>query len=162
MVSQFSVIENPSLMNIKKAQLDDVPTLFEIEHEISTMGWSIQNFKDALQFYEVWLISTQDEPADVVGFVILQTILDELHLLNIVVSLKHQGQGWGKALLEYAISQAQKKNCSVIYLELRSSNKVARNLYRQYGFAQTGTRKGYYPCTDGTREDARLMMLMIS
>ena len=41
-----------------------------------------------------------------------------------------------------------------ITLEVRVSNVVAQNLYRKYGFAQVGIRRGYYL---DNREDAIIM-----
>ena len=41
-------------------------------------------------------------------------------------------------------------------LEVRPSNGPALALYRNYGFAEIGRRKGYYPA-DGGREDALVL-----
>ena len=40
---------------------------------------------------------------------------------------------------------------------MRHSNRAAIALYQQYGFISCGSRPGYYPCPDGSREDALLM-----
>ena len=43
-------------------------------------------------------------------------------------------------------------------LEVRSSNAVAQNLYRKYGFKMAGVRKEYY----SDREDAIIMWNQLS
>ena len=42
-----------------------------------------------------------------------------------------------------------------MYLEVRSSNDRALEIYRRFGFAEVGVRRDYY---DEPREDARIMM----
>ena len=90
----------------------------------------------------------------VVGFLGFWLMADEAHITSIAVSAKWQGKGIGELLLLTGVEHAAKLNASIATLEVRASNKVAQNLYRKYGFAEVGLRKGYY--TDN-REDALIM-----
>jgi len=149
-----------SAMDLRRAVDDDVEKFVEIEKNLSDWGWSKKNFEDALKNHECWVLYPKKKTEDIIGYLVLQTILDELHLLNICVNKTFQRQGWGRLLMDVVLEQALQKSCSVIYLELRASNKIARALYRKYGFKQIGQRKNYYPLTD-SREDARLMSKLI-
>jgi ribosomal-protein-alanine N-acetyltransferase len=46
-----------------------------------------------------------------------------------------------------------------VLLEVRPSNIRALDIYRRYGFAEIGRRKGYYPAPNQQREDAIVMRL---
>ena len=82
--------------------------------------------------------------------------VDDAHLLNISVSEKRQGLGFGARLLRHAMSVACHAGASTLLLEVRPSNVKAVELYRHFGFAQIGVRRGYYPADSG-REDALVM-----
>lgn len=52
------------------------------------------------------------------------------------------------------VDYCEKSGIPNITLEVRESNKVARSLYKKYGFEDAGRRPGYY--TDN-KEDAIIM-----
>ena len=80
-------------------------------------------------------------------------VADELHVTNLAVSPAHRGLGFAAGLVEHALDDAREKGTVWCQLEVRSSNKPARSLYRKFGFREIGLRKGYYQ--DG--EDAVVM-----
>ena len=45
---------------------------------------------------------------------------------------------------------------TTLLLEVRPSNAKALAMYRHFGFAQIGVRRGYYPAASG-REDALVL-----
>ena len=98
----------------------------------------------------------------VVGFCILQPVLDEANLLLMAIDPKYQGQGRGLALLEESI-ELLGESCVMIFLEVRASNMPAISLYEKVGFHQMGVRKNYYPADRALfasgKEDAVLMAL---
>jgi ribosomal-protein-alanine N-acetyltransferase len=46
-------------------------------------------------------------------------------------------------------------------LEVRPSNVRALQVYKRYGYAEIGRRKGYYPAHEGRREDAIVMRYLL-
>ncbi|AFJ03779.1 Ribosomal-protein-S18p-alanine acetyltransferase [Methylophaga frappieri] len=137
----------------------DLPAVIAIEQAANQFPWSAQNFRDCLQSgYQnyVWR-----QRAQIVGFSITQTVLDELHILNICVSPAHQGNGIGRCLLEAIIAQAAEQSATLIVLEVRASNQRAQQLYFSCGFNEMATRRNYYPTQHG-REDALLLGLSLS
>lgn len=89
-----------------------------------------------------------------VGFIGLWYMADEAHVVSVGVDAQHRGKGVGELLLIAAIEQAMARNASVVTLEVRQSNEVAKNLYKKYGLTERGLRKGYY---SDNREDAVIM-----
>lgn len=90
------------------------------------------------------------------GYSVCMRVLDELHILNIVVAPDFQRRGVGGWLLDETISRAGDLAHGPVLLEVRVSNAVARHLYLSKGFVEIGIRKDYYP-SDGRREDAVVM-----
>ncbi len=90
----------------------------------------------------------------IAGFVGTWYMVDEAHIVAIGVRTEFRGKGIGELLLISAIEQALELDASVVTLEVRVSNSVARNLYGKFGMTEQGVRKGYY--TDN-REDALIM-----
>lgn len=79
------------------------------------------------------------------GFIHIQTGLDIIDLLNIIVKPKYQNQGIGSVLLKYIIDNKQDKK---IMLEVRSKNINAIKLYQKYDFKIINIRKNYYKDDD--------------
>ena len=90
----------------------------------------------------------------IIGFAGFWIMADEAHLTNIAVREQYRRQGMGEMLLISCIDLAAELKAHFFTLEVRASNTAAQNLYRKYGFAQTGLRRGYYI---DNREDAVLM-----
>ena len=89
-------------------------------------------------------------------------ILDEAHLLNLVIDLPWQRQGLGRFLLEAVLNHLRATAAQSILLEVRASNLGARQLYAHAGFTVLSLRKGYYSTPDRTiREDALVMRLAL-
>ena len=99
-----------------------------------------------------WLLIARrgDEPA---GFALLRKILGEAELLLIAVRERFRRQGVGRALLERAIEGAVADGVEMLHLEVRDGNP-ALELYRQAGFVQVGSRRGYYRGRTGKVFDA--------
>jgi len=97
----------------------------------------------------------RDEGQDLVaGFLGTWYMVDEAHIVSVGVRRQYRGLGVGELLLIGAVEHALTRDVAVVTLEVRSSNAVARNLYRKYGFEDRGLRKGYYA---DDREDAIIM-----
>jgi len=65
-------------------------------------------------------------------------------VLTLAVAAGRWGQGIGSALLEALLAEAATRGCTEVFLEVRTDNIRAQRLYRRYGFAEIGIRKGYY------------------
>lgn len=90
-----------------------------------------------------------------VGFIIWREILPEIELLSIAVKAEYRGQKIGQELLKIA-DRHWKKNADKVFLELRESNLIARNLYTKFDFQEIARRKNYYPAKQG--KEAAIIM----
>jgi ribosomal-protein-alanine N-acetyltransferase len=65
-------------------------------------------------------------------------------VLTIAVAADCWGRGIGSALLEALVSEARRRRCAEVFLEVRKDNPRARGLYLRRGFVEIGVRRGYY------------------
>ena len=77
-------------------------------------------------------------------------VLDEGDVMNICVAESYRRRGVATAVLECFFDMAKELGVSAFTLEVRISNRPARDLYEKNGFRFVGVRKNYY--SDG--EDA--------
>jgi ribosomal-protein-alanine N-acetyltransferase len=85
---------------------------------------------------------------DVVGYaglwMIPATDGGEAHVTNIVVAESHRRRGIATALMLSLAERARAAGSTAWTLEVRSSATGAHELYRRFGFAPAGVRRGYY------------------
>lgn len=139
---------------IRKMTEQDIAQVHHIEQQVQTHPWSLKQFHDAVQSYQCTVLQYQSQ---VIGFCIFQTVLDEASLLLIGMDPQFQGQGLGTYLLEQSIAQLN-NNPIQIFLEVRQSNVSAIRLYEKLAFHQIDLRHNYYPCIDGGKEHAVIMV----
>ena len=90
----------------------------------------------------------------VVGYAGMLFSGDDGHVTTIAVDPSwHRGK-IGTRLLLHLLRRGTTKGAKNFTLEVRMSNEGAQTLYRSFGFAPAGVRKGYYV---ETNEDAMIM-----
>lgn len=153
----MSALPKPATI-FRPMHFDDLERIMQIEPTIYSHPWSQGNFADSLHAgYSCWVY---EEARAVIGYAVMMTVLDEAHLLNISIAQEHQGRGLGRALLNHLVDTAKRHGATMMFLEVRPSNKNAIALYESMGFNEFSIRKGYYPAHNG-REDAILMGLAL-
>lgn len=126
---------------------------------ISTLCFSTPWSKDSI-YSELnnplakYIVAKDLESNSVIGFIGAWIVMGEADITNIAVHPNHRNMTIGSKLLSSLISLCENIDCSLINLEVRSSNITAQNLYKKFLFIENGLRKGYY--TDN-KEDAVLM-----
>ena len=134
-----------------EARLNEVVA---IERRAYGHPWTRGNFADSLKSgYQAQLLCAGDV---LLGYFVAMRGVDEVHLLNITVDPDHQGQGWGRVMLDALALWSRAQGAQWLWLEVRTSNTRAQQVYLRYGYRRVGERKHYYPATIG-REDAIVM-----
>jgi ribosomal-protein-alanine N-acetyltransferase len=65
-------------------------------------------------------------------------------VLTMAVARPRWGEGIGSLLLEALLTEAGRRLCAEVFLEVRADNPRAQELYLRHGFAEIGVRRGYY------------------
>jgi len=89
-----------------------------------------------------YLVAEEDEA--LVGYAGLLAAGEQADVLTIAVATSQWGQGIGSRLLAALLAEARQRDCTEMFLEVRADNLRAQRLYKWFGFAEIGIRRGYY------------------
>ena len=124
----------------------DLPRVLELE--VSLFGeeaWSREMLAGELRQQPAsryYLVAEEDEA--LVGYAGLLAAGEQADVLTIAVATSQWGQGIGSRLLAALLAEARQRGCTEMFLEVRADNLRAQRLYKWFGFAEIGIRRGYY------------------
>lgn len=127
--------------------------LAEIDASWNSNPWSQSAFEVELAnpTAQVWGIFCDHH---LVGYLVAHVVLDSAHIVSIAVAKPWRRQGLGGMLLRHFLEEVEASGVSVVTLEVRASNELARRLYSGVGFEPVGIRREYYT---NNNEDAVIM-----
>lgn len=143
-----------SVTSLAQADLEHV---LDIERQCHSFPWSEAVFQDC--FKDSYRLYALRDSETLIGYAIMNYLVDEAHLLNICVHPRARRSGAGRLLLRHANAQAARDGMCCVILEVRASNEPAAELYLSEGFKEIGLRRDYYPDGSSGREHARVMAL---
>ncbi len=150
---------------IEPAKLSDLDEIVEIENRSYAFPWSRSVLLaeiDGKEFSYVYVTRLQqnlDFSGKIIGYIYFWVVSDEMHILNIAVDPDYRGYGCAKCMVQFALDFGQERGARSAFLEVRASNKAARQLYARLGFERIGIRKKYY---SNDKEDAYVMKKQLS
>lgn len=138
---------------IRSMTKDDVDSVYIVEEDCFTDPWSKESIRKELKNdLARYLVAELDNK--IVGYVGVWFVVDEGHITNVAVHSDYRGKKIGDKLVKEMVKLCKESKLIAMTLEVRSSNTVAQNLYRKYGFKMGGIRKEYY---SDNKEDAIIM-----
>lgn len=125
-----------------------------IEQQVYPRPWSVGLFMSELGMgrSRVYLVARVD--GIVVGYGGLMLVTGDGHVTTLAVDPAWHRRQLGTRILLALARGAIERGAEHLTLEVRASNQAAQDLYRAFGFAPAGIRKGYYA---ETKEDAIVM-----
>ena len=126
--------------------------LEEIENKIFSTAWPSQTIKNKINSreFKYW---TYKKDEKVIAYLGIQFIDDVIEILGIGVIEKYRNNGIANELMNQLMKYFNQSPQIKILLEVRESNRTARNLYINFGFNKISKRKNYY-----TNEDADIYL----
>lgn len=116
-----------------------------IEAASSPRPWSQQVFLAELEQVDERTYLVARAGSRVVGFAGLLYVLPDAHVTTVAVDPAWRRRGVATRLLLALAREAVARGATALTLEVRVSNTGAQALYRRFGFAPAGVRRGYYP-----------------
>ncbi len=141
---------------IRKMTLNDLEQVVAIDQVSFSLPWPPRSFQFELTDNEASRCWVTDLDGRVIAVLVGWFIVDELHIATIATHPEFRGQGIGRQLLLHVVGSAKKEGAIRAFLEVRESNLIALNMYRDFGFVEDGRRVKYYK---DNGEDAILMSL---
>ncbi|MBT95578.1 MAG: ribosomal-protein-alanine N-acetyltransferase [Acidimicrobiaceae bacterium] len=144
-------------LEVRTVSLEDLEDLLELDEESFFEPWSISLWELELSRKERIYIGAFNE-TELVGFIGGLLAYTDFHITTVATKKKFRGSGIASVLLCEIFKRIEDLRGEVdsITLEVRASNKPAQGLYRKFGFAPVGLRRGYYQADN---EDAIIMSL---
>jgi [ribosomal protein S18]-alanine N-acetyltransferase len=151
------------MKNITISAMDEshIDSLLSIETSSFKNPWGKLSFLDEISnpySYSYVLTTPYKTDSQVIAYICLRQIIDELHVLKVAVKPTHRRKGIAYRFLTDCLCEISKKGVRTIFLEVRPSNTGGFLLYRKLGFNVIGKRPKYY--TD-TGEDAVIMRKLL-
>ena len=140
MNTQVDFLTIPSITLLKK---EDMAQVAFIESLSNTPSWTEDMFSSELDKDNGFIYGIYYN-ASLVGFILINTILDEIHILKFGVLPEFRHIGLGKKLISTVLDLYKDETEKYVWLEVRKSNNIAISLYTSQGFEIKGVRKKYY------------------
>jgi ribosomal-protein-alanine N-acetyltransferase len=128
--------------------------VLRIEALVYPRPWSASLFVSELALRSSRAYFVAKEAGEVVGYGGLMMTMDDGHITTLAVDPPSQRSKVGTRLLITLAREARQRGANSLTLEVRLGNEAAQGLYRKFGFAPVGLRRGYYV---ETKEDAIVM-----
>lgn len=128
--------------------------VLRIEQQVYPRPWSLGLFMSELSYGAGRVYVTARVGSTVVGYGGLMLVVDDGHITTLAVDPRWHRHRIGTRLLLTLARAAIERGAKNLTLEVRVSNDAAQGLYRAFGFAPAGIRKGYYV---ENNEDALIM-----
>ena len=123
---------------------EDSKQVSELGQRCGLNPWTEKSYREEVQNQlSRYIILEIDDK--IIGFVGIWCVVDEAQIMNIGIDPRFQSQGYGKKLMQEIFSIAREEGCLTMTLEVKTSNRVARQMYQSMGFELIGIRKKYYP-----------------
>ncbi|MBC7806344.1 MAG: ribosomal protein S18-alanine N-acetyltransferase [Akkermansiaceae bacterium] len=132
-------------VSIRKMWASDIETVAKLQRESFSKveTWSPQSYVTELANKSAaYLVAVYQER--VVGFGGIWTVMDEVHITILGVSLAYRGNKIGDLLLSELLIASWGMGATRATLEVRETNDAAQKLYEKYGFVHVAIRKAYY------------------
>jgi ribosomal-protein-alanine N-acetyltransferase len=143
-------------MIIRSMALDDVPQVLAIDQASFSLPWPERSFRFEITDNPASRAWVAESDGTITGMIVIWLLVDEAHIATIATHPDFRRQGIAGRLLLHALSEVKKEGATHSVLEVRKSNTAAQEMYRKFGFIESGRRPHYYR---DNREDAVLMTL---
>ncbi len=131
----------------------DLEIVEKLEQSSFSDPWSAKLLQEALD--SKWdTLFVAEYHGQVCGYAALRVLAGEGEIQRIAVFPEYRRMGIGRELMEAMVAFSCGQGAEDMTLEVRAGNTAAIGLYKSYGFAKEGLRKGYY---HNPVEDALIM-----
>ena len=143
---------------IDKMSKKDIDPILKIEQASFLHPWSKLSFLNELsnKYSDNTVLKLENslETYQIIAYLCLRLIFDEIHVLKIAVHRDLRCKGFAGKLLNHCLFNFHDQPVRSATLEVRESNAAGRGLYKKIGFVIEAQIPNYYP---DTREDMILM-----
>jgi len=141
---------------IRKMTVDDIPAVVALDQISFSLPWPEKSFRFELTDNPAARCWVAEVDGRIVGMIVAWLFVDEAHIATLATHPDLRRQGIAQKLLTHTLRYTYEEGALSSFLEVRESNLAAQEMYRKFGYENTGRRRRYYRDND---EDAILMTL---
>ena len=128
----------------RSATASDLDAIHHLECDSFPAPWRREFFESELQASGRFsLVATRG--GQVIGYVFAMWLFEEMHVNKIAVVKAERRRGIARLLMDRCLEFAREHDIAMISLEVRESNLVAQDFYRNLDFKPVYVRAKYYP-----------------
>ena len=133
-------------MLIRPATPADIPAMMRlVNHSATAAHWSREQYDRVFGGDAPRRLALVIEESNIIqGFLVAHEVAAEWEIENVAIAGAARRRGLGTRLLGEFLDRARAEGGSSVFLEVRESNRAARQLYEKWAFAQSGRRVSYY------------------
>ena len=147
-------ISPPLTVEITPMLRRHVRSVLRIEERVYPRPWSQNLFLSELAMPSSRAYFVARIGRKLVGYGGMMLVAEDGHVTTLAVDPEWHRSQIGTRLMLALTRSALARKARNLTLEVRIANDAAQGLYRRFGFAPVGVRKGYY---EGPPEDARVL-----
>ncbi len=141
-------------ISITKADVSHLEQIEAIEKTLEHRNLSYDSIKKDLESENTYyLVAIDNIENKAVGYIGCELLVDHADITAVATDKNHLKQGIASSLLNTLEKHLQEKQIESIFLEVRTSNIPAINLYTKLNYSKISTRAKYYD----NLEDANIM-----
>lgn len=145
-------------MIIEFANENDIEALARIEGEcFCDEAWSFEMIESDFFKRSIYIVARENDLDYPVGYLSMLDLETEGEILRVAVKKQFRRRGIAKKMILFLVDYLREKYYQKLFLEVKSTNAEAINLYESLGFVKFNERKNYY----AQGEDALNYVLML-
>jgi ribosomal-protein-alanine acetyltransferase len=148
------VARPPLRVRVEPMRLEDVPAVHSIERASFPVPWPDYAFRQEIQTNRLAHYLVVRAGREIVAYAGIWLMVDEAHITTFAVAPAWRRRGVGGRLMLALMDVSLDLRARFMTLEVRLSNRPARELYGRFGFKPVGVRPRYY---SDNGEDALIM-----
>jgi ribosomal-protein-alanine N-acetyltransferase len=141
---------------IRRMTVEDIPSVVELDKMSFSLPWPERSFRFELTDNPASRCWVAEVDGRTIGMIVAWLLVDEAHIATLATHPDFRRQGIARRLLSHALEYMNREGARSSFLEVRESNIPAQEMYRKFGYENSGRRPRYYKDND---EDAILMTL---
>ncbi len=141
-------------LSITKADVSHLEQIEAIEKTLEHRNLSYDSIKKDLENTNTYyLVAIDNNKNIVVGYIGCELLVDHADIVSVATHKDYLKQGIASSLLKTLERHLKEKQIENIFIEVRTSNTPAINLYTKLNYSKISTRAKYYD----NLEDANIM-----
>jgi len=143
-------------VNIRRMTLEDIVQVVAIDRVSFSLPWPERSYRFEVTDNPASRAWVAEADGNIIGMIVAWLLADEAHIATIATLPGFRRRGIARALLTHALQTMISEGAKNAVLEVRAGNLAAQEMYRRFGFEESGRRPHYYK---DNGEDAILMSL---